>query len=264
MYDFHTDKSRYFQIQYKTSREYIIPFVEKFLPDRKPLRILEIGCAEAGVLKAFTERGDICLGIELNEGRIRLAREYMSDEIDKGLIDFLNSDIYDINPEQEFDELFDVVILKDVIEHIPQQEKFIPILKKFIKPDGLVFFAFPPWHMPFGGHQQIAINKWASKLPYYHILPVPLYKRLLKLCGESEEKIAGLLNIKKTGITIERFERIINRSGWQIVKRKFWLFNPIYQWKFGINPREQLKLFSTIPLIRNFYTTAMYYVVKKN
>ena len=52
-------------------------------------------------------------------------------------------------------------------------------LKILLKDKGQIFFGFPPWYMPFGGHQQVAHKKWTSKLPYYHILPMPIYKAIL-------------------------------------------------------------------------------------
>lgn len=118
MRNFHKNKERYFDIQYKTSIEYIVPFVEDFLPPYKPLLILEIGCAEVGVLKAFTELGHQCVGIELSDGRVKLARDFMKKEVENRQIRFIIEDIYNIDPAKEFDELFDLVILKDVIEHI--------------------------------------------------------------------------------------------------------------------------------------------------
>jgi 2-polyprenyl-3-methyl-5-hydroxy-6-metoxy-1,4-benzoquinol methylase len=232
-------------------------------PPGKKLHVLEIGCAEAGVLKAFTELGHTCVGIELSDARTKLARQYLHKELESGYIQFLNEDIHDINPTEKFDRLFDVVILKDVIEHIHDQEKFIQELKKFLTPDGLVFFGFPPWYMPFGGHQQLASNKWLSKIPYYHILPKFLYKSILKMGKERDIQVENLLEIKQTGISIERFRKIVLKNGWEIEKQKSWLFNPIYQWKFGLKPRTVYPIFSSIPGLRNLYTTAAYFVIKQ-
>ena len=50
MYDFHTDKKRYFQIQLENAEEYVIPFIEKTFVIKKGARVLEIGCGEGGVL----------------------------------------------------------------------------------------------------------------------------------------------------------------------------------------------------------------------
>ena len=98
-FEFHKNKSRYFEIQYLTTKEYIIPFIEKHLTIKKDMKVLEIGCGEAGVLKAFLERGAQCMGIELSEKRVALAANFMKDAVDNGSLELISRDIYDINPE---------------------------------------------------------------------------------------------------------------------------------------------------------------------
>jgi len=262
MFEFHKDKARYFTMQYKISDEYVVPFIEPFTDLSQPIKVLEIGCAEAGVLKAFTDRGHQCTGIELHESRVKLAKEFMAEELKAGKISFLAKDIYDVNPKEE-GLTFDLIILKDVIEHIHDQEKFMLRLQDFLNPGGKVFFGFPPWYMPFGGHQQICKGKILSKLPYYHLLPMFMYKGVLKLFGESEKTIADLEEIKQTGISIERFQRILKKSGYTILKKQFFLTNPIYKYKFKLKVRKQIGLISALPFLRNFWTTCVYYYVEK-
>ena len=153
--------------------------------------------------------------------------------------------------------------MRDVIKHIPNQKKFMGFIKEFLEKDGKFFLGFPPRQNPFGGHQQVCNNKFLSKLPYFHILPHSVYKVILKIFGESEATINGLLEIKETGISIERFERIIKNENYIINKRTFYFINPNYETKFGLKPRKLTKLISLIPWFRNFFTTAMYYVVSK-
>lgn len=43
MYEFHADKDRYFDMQYRVTREYILPFLQQALPGKKWTRVLEIG-----------------------------------------------------------------------------------------------------------------------------------------------------------------------------------------------------------------------------
>ncbi|MFN5799235.1 MAG: class I SAM-dependent methyltransferase, partial [Planctomyces sp.] len=162
--------------------DFIQQMASRWLNTNRPA-VLEIGCGEAGVLKAFTDRGCSAFGIELEESRLEHARTFMSAELQSGKVAFLNKDIYDVDVEKDIGATFDLVILKDVIEHIPNQEKFMPQLHKFLAPGGSVFFAFPPWCMPYGGHQQVLPGKLASKMPWYHLLPGPLYPLALKLFG---------------------------------------------------------------------------------
>lgn len=257
----HTDDLARFNQQVDNSRSYVLPFVERTLPISTDTRVMEIGCGEGGVLKPFAEKGARCLGVDMDPPRIELAHEFLKEEISRGQVTFLLKNVYDIDFLEEYGGSFDLIVLKDTIEHIPEQDLFIPYLKKFLKPGGQMFFGFPPWQMPFGGHQQVALGGWTSKLPWYHLLPRFLYKGLLKAGGESEGKITELMEIRDTGITIERFEQIVKRAGLRVVHKRHYLINPIYRYKFGLKPRRQSSIISAIPYVRDFLTTCVYYTV---
>jgi 2-polyprenyl-3-methyl-5-hydroxy-6-metoxy-1,4-benzoquinol methylase len=262
MYEFHKDKKRYFNIQREVTEEYIIPFLKNHIDLDKSINVLEIGCAEAGVLKAFTNLNHRATGIELSPKRVESASHFMAKELEENKVNFIVRNIYDIDTEKDLPFKYDLIVLKDVIEHIHEQHKFLAIVRKFLNPEGQIFFAFPPWQMPFGGHQQICKSKFLSKLPYFHLLPKFLYKAILKLFGETETNIESLLEIKETGISIERFERLIQQSHFEVLKKQHFLFNPIYKYKFGIQPKNQFSIIQNLPYLRNFFTMGVYYLVK--
>jgi len=263
MYEFHIDKERYFDIQYRVTKDYILPFIKEHAPGKKWTRVLEIGCAEAGVLKCFLEEGAFCTGIELSPPRLEYAEKFHAEALMEGRIEFVNRNIFDIDPKNDLGGCYDLVILKDVIEHIPGQKEFMHQLPSFLNDGGYIFFAFPPWQMPYGGHQQVCRNKFLSKLPYFHLLPKPLYRGILKLAGEPDLVIEELLDAKSTGISIERFERCLKFNNLEVVGKRHYLFNPIYQYKFNIRPHTQSGFVSRIPWLRNFITSGSYYLVKK-
>lgn len=261
-FEFHSDWDRYFNQQYENSKNYVLPFIAAHKNIDSSTRVMEIGCGEGGVLQAFTELGCKVLGVDLSPSRVEKAEAYMKNWVDKGLARFIAKNIYDVDFEQDFAAQFDLIILKDSIEHIPEQAKLVAQLRKYLAPKGVIFFGFPPWYMPFGGHQQICKNKWLSKLPYYHLLPVNLYRFILKSAGESEAAITELLEIKETGISIERFERIVKANNFRIKAKTHYLINPIYKYKFGLSARKQLPILKEIPFLRNFYTTCVYYLIE--
>ncbi len=251
-----------FQQQVDNAREYLLPFLEQEAPLQAGMQVMEIGCGEGGVLKPFVERGLTCLGVDLATNRIAHAQELQSAAIAAGKIGFRVQNVYDPDFLREFAGTFDWILLKDTIEHVPEQEKFIPYLKQFLKPEGKIFFGFPPWYMPFGGHQQICSSKWLGRLPYFHLLPRFLYRGILRLAGEPERTIQELMEIKDTGISLERFERILGRSELTIVQKTLFLINPIYRYKFGLKVRPQFPLLAAIPYFRDFVTTAGWYLVR--
>jgi 2-polyprenyl-3-methyl-5-hydroxy-6-metoxy-1,4-benzoquinol methylase len=261
MQERHVNRKRYFDEQIQTTARFVVPYISKHKTLNENCKVLEIGCGEGGNLLPFLELGCYCVGVDLSERKIELGKTYVEDHPQKSNLQLITQDIYETSPEK-FGQ-FDVIIMRDVIEHIHNQERFMNYVKRFLKPDGVFFLGFPPWQNPFGGHQQICSNKLASVLPYYHLLPMVLYTFMLKLFGESKEKIEALSEIKQTGISIERFEKILRAERYTTLNKTWFLINPNYQIKFGLRPRKQWAIISAIPYLRNFFTTAAYYLVKK-
>lgn len=258
MFEFHADRDRYYNIQAENCKKYVIPFIEKYKPIIAGLRVLEIGCGEAGVLQPFLQMGCFCVGVELQVDRMDLAKKNLSEYIDNDKLKLIGKDIYLVDSEKELGGKFDIIILKDVIEHIHNQPKLITEMKRFLNPKGCIFFGFPPWQMPFGGHQQMNSNKWLSKLPYYHLLPRSLYKYILT---KWHGPVDALLEIRDTRISIEKFERIAKETGYSILNKQHYLFNPIYEYKFNIKAKPQFGLISKLPFVRNYLTTCVYYLI---
>lgn len=259
MFDFHADRKKYFDIQVANATKFVLPFINEFYQINSNSRVLEIGCGEAGVLKPFLDKGCTAVGVEFDLPRLELANELLSDYILTNQLLLIGKDIYNVDPEKELGGKFDIIILKDVIEHIHNQSKLILEMKRLLNPNGCVFFGFPPWQMPFGGHQQMNSNKWLSKLPYYHLLPNKIYKWILK---KFNGPVDALLEIKETKISIEKFERIAEETGYKIVNKTHYLFNPIYEYKFGIRAKKQIPILRDIPWVRNFFTTCVYYLIQ--
>jgi CDP-glycerol glycerophosphotransferase (TagB/SpsB family) len=70
-----------------------------------------------------------------------------------------------------------------------------------------------------------------------------------------------LLEIKDTGISIERFERIVKKNNYAVVNKTHFFINPIYEYKFGWKPRKQSVLIKHLTWVRNFFTTCVYYLI---
>jgi SAM-dependent methyltransferase len=261
MFEFHTNKEVYYRWQYENARDYVIPFIEGAWPIQAGMQVLEVGCGEGGVLRAFIERGCTGLGVELDDSRVIIAEQVNKEWIDQGKMRFISKDIYDPTFVSEFRNQFDIIVLKDVIEHIHDQPKIMAQLKTYLKEGGKIFFGFPPWYMPFGGHQQLCVSRVISKVPYYHLLPMPLYKMVLKLFGENQNTIDVLVETKETGISISRFERICSQLGYKIDRRHIYFFNPIYKYKFNLAPRLQWSVLSAIPYLRDLTCTCTYYLI---
>ncbi len=258
MQERHANREQYFKEQIITTEKHVIPFVREIRKVDKTISVLEIGCGEGGNLMPFLDMGcERVVGVDLSEAKIENAKKYFENHPRKNKIELIAADIYDTNTIGKFD----LIITRDVVEHIHNQDRFFEVLKNYLAPGGHFFAAFPPWYMPFGGHQQICKSKLASKLPYYHIMPVFMYRGFLKMCGESKETIENLLEVKATGISIDRLERILKKTGYNIDKKVRYFINPNYEVKFKLKPKVIWGWIGAIPYFRNYWITAGWYLV---
>jgi SAM-dependent methyltransferase len=255
MQERHKDRLRYFNEQAYTTLKYVIPFIERHLKVTPQMDVLEIGCGEGGNMKPFLDMGCKVTGIDLDASQIDNAKRFYSSHPNNSNLDLLCADIYDT---ESIDRKFDIIIIRDVVEHIPCQERFLPYIKRFVKDGGIIFVGFPPWQNPFGGHQQACDNKILSHTPWIHLLPIPIYSFLLRKGGVNPEP---LIDIKRTGISLERFKKIVSSSDYEIKEEVLYFINPNYEVKFNLSPAILWK-FLNIPYIRNFYTTCGYYLLK--
>lgn len=252
----HFDRHQYFKELAKTSEKYFIPYIMQYHDICKDTAILEIGCGEGGNLLPFAKIGCNVLGIDISKNRINEAKQLFAKENMYGT--FICDNIFSITG---YDNKFDIIICHDVIEHIADKHALFVTAYSFLKSNGILFIAFPAWQMPFGGHQQICHNPFLSKLPFFHLIPRKMYKRILAKAGETKEMISELLSIRQTGITIEQFEMVVSESKWNIVDRTLYLINPHYETKYGLKPRKLPMVISKVPYLRNYISTSCFYLL---
>jgi SAM-dependent methyltransferase len=258
----HKNKKAYFEEQIHTTRKFVIPFIENFLPLNASCKVLEIGCGEGGNLIPFLDNGCHVMGVDISESKISHAATFLKTHPGAKNLTLLAKDIY--NSSEDLGQDFDLIMMRDVIEHIHDQDRFMGFAKRFLKPEGLFLLIFPPWYNPFGGHQQICRNRILSHLPYFHLLPRWLYRIVLKAGSENKTTIAELLEIKQTGLSIERFCKIVKNHDYNIIQKTLYFINPNYEIKFGLSPRKQSRFIAALPFIRNLFTTSVYYLIRKN
>jgi SAM-dependent methyltransferase len=254
----HYDREKYFFEQSLIAEKIVLPYITTEFPVSSSTSILEVGCGEAGNLFPFLERGCKATGIDRSPIRIDRAEKYYSHHPQKENLTLIARDIFDVTPHHT--GTFDLIIIRDSLEHIRDQEKLFEHIRRFINPSGHIFVSFPPWRMPFGGHQQMCHNKFISRLPYLHLLPKTLFVSILKLVGEKEYRIEELLQIRSTRLGIETFRRLVATHNMLIEREDFYLINPAYKIKFNLKP-QKLPGIINVAYLRDFYTTACYFLL---
>ncbi len=258
----HLNRKQYFSELANTAREFYLNFLQPHISLSTDTRVLEIGCGEGGNLLPFAEMGCNVTGIDICQSRINEAQTFFAECHQQGT--FICKDFLFTNEPKGEAERYDLILVHDVIEHIApcRKKDFLFHITHFLKKEGIVFFGFPAWQNPFGGHQQISVG-FASKLPFIHLLPQPIYQSVLKLSGATSDNIAELMDIRASRMTIENFERLTSETGYTICQRFLWLVNPHYKQKFHLKPRSQWIVFASIPYLRNFYTTSVWYLIRR-
>jgi SAM-dependent methyltransferase len=256
----HKDRFQYFQEQAAVTERFVMPYIQSVMTLSNETVVAEIGCAEAGNLRPFLDLGCKTIGLDLSEGKIKNAEKFYASHPHKQNLTLIVADILSV-PEHVISRP-DLIIMRDTIEHIENHELLLTRLRGLLKPGGKIFLAFPPWTMPFGGHQQTCKSKVLSKLPYIHLLPLKFYRWLLTVFGENQNGIQELIELRNTKLSIKYFKRILTKSNLRIDREEFYLINPNYEIKFRLKART-LPKFLNLAVLREFFTTTCYYVVSQ-
>lgn len=125
-------------------RRYVIPYIEQQRPVTADMRVLEIGCGEAGNLLPFLDMGCECVGIDIDQPKIDVGKTRFADHPHADRMHLICNDIYKVRPEDLGE--FDLIVLRDVIEHIPHQEQFMHNMKRFMNARTIVTEYCPTCH----------------------------------------------------------------------------------------------------------------------
>ena len=107
------------------------------------IKILEIGCGEGDLMQYLKNKFNCkILGIDISKRQVALAREKS--------LNVINYDIFEYLESFEDQKIYDLIILVDVIEHLPKRriEDLFIRLSKTLKKNGSVIFKFPNGYSP--------------------------------------------------------------------------------------------------------------------
>jgi len=243
---------KHFYEQKEFTKNYLLPYFQKNIPNFHKCKVLEVGCAEGGLLETLQDLGIYAVGVELSDERVNIAKEK-----NPGLNIFVG-DVTDPNLPKILNEKFDVVIMREVIEHVPDKKAAFNNLNSLLFDNGYLFISFPPKYSPFAGHQQIA-KSFLKIFPYLHLIPKPILKPLADSLGEKDDYVDEIKHHYSTGCSIKEFELQSLFQNFIEVKKDLYLFRPIYNLRFGL---PTIKI-PEIPLLREFVSLGCECLLKK-
>ncbi|MDQ7818496.1 MAG: class I SAM-dependent methyltransferase [Melioribacteraceae bacterium] len=234
---------KHFYEQRDYTEKYLIPYFQKKIHNFHKLKVLEIGCAEGGLLEVLRNLGMDATGIELSPERIEIAKAINPQ------LKIIAGDITDEKLPDLIGEKFDLIIMREVIEHVSNKYTAFDNLDILLNDKGYLFISFPPKYSPFAGHQQIA-GSFLKAVPYLHLLPKLILNPVAKSLSEKDDYVEEIKLHYSTGMQIAKFETLCRLKNFVPVKKELFLFRPIYGYRYGL---PKLKM-PDIRFFREFYT----------
>ncbi|OGH14330.1 MAG: hypothetical protein A2687_01740 [Candidatus Levybacteria bacterium RIFCSPHIGHO2_01_FULL_38_26] len=116
---------------YKGMRAINESLLKKYLPENKPLKILDAGCGPGAALVYLSKFGDV-VGVDISDDALKFAKK-------RGKV--VKGDVSDLPFK---DETFDVVVCLDVLYHKwVDLKKALSELKRVLKPGGVLLIREP-------------------------------------------------------------------------------------------------------------------------
>lgn len=247
----------YFEYQRVVCRDVVIPWLEKHL-QLDGLQVGDFGAHHGGMVDALRESGLVggAVGLELSE-EVVASSPLVQDER-------FRLEVADLLALEAKTFAFDLVLLHDVLEHIPDYEAALDGVRRSLASGGRVFISFPPYYSAFGGHQQYALGRarWA---PFVHLLPASLFLRLARP-GEQEYMTAegaleDMLSVRRTKLTLGAAERAFASRGFEIAARQLFLVRPEYTVRYGLKARDAGVL-GRLPAARELVVNGAFYLLR--
>jgi SAM-dependent methyltransferase len=248
----------YFEYQRIVCRDVVVPWLERRLV-LDGLLVGDLGAHHGGMVDAFRDGGKVAgaVGLELSE-EVVSSSPFVPDSR-------FRLEVADLLASGSDTSTFDLVLLHDVLEHIPEYGRALAAIRKLLAPGGHVFVAFPPYYSGFGGHQQYA-RGLARMMPFVHLLPGRLFYRVAKP-GEQEYMTAegaheDLVVVRKTRLTIGAAETAFRNAGLDVVERELFLVRPEYTVRYGLRARGAGVL-GRLPGIRELAENGAFYLLQR-
>ncbi len=255
---FKENEKYYWGYQYLLSREVIVPEMKQRGAFHAGDRVAEIGCGEAGVLHAFIQEGAThALGTDIATFRLEIGRR-IADEL--GLdITLSEHDILFGAPREEWRNAYQLVLLRDVIEHLDDAGVALKNIRNILAPGGYLYVTFPPYNSPYGGHQHLLNNFW-GKFPYVHLLPRKLFLMLTK-SGDHPLNIHEVDRLNQIRLSVKKFLKEVREAGYEVVDEQYYLFRPVFKMKFGL-PTIRLTALKSLPFIKSVFSLEAAYLLR--
>ena len=130
-------------------RKIVFSMIDRYLPDRKQLKILDAGCGTGSNLKELEKYGR-AIGIDISEEAVKFCKLRGCKNVHK------------VNQEESLffeDNAFDLIASMDTIEHIDDDCAALAEYYRIIKKGGILLVTVPAYDFLWGPHDEVNDHK---------------------------------------------------------------------------------------------------------
>ena len=170
--------------------------------------------------------------------------------------EFVCEDIHSWARERKWDVAFAV----GVMEHVQDPGGFLLMLRCLLKPGGLAFVSFEPFHSPAGDHMQ---DFFKVRVPWRGVLfSEKAILRLRRECYRPTDRAERYCDIA-AGLNLMRFseyEAYIRAAGLEVAQH---LLNPRLWWNAWQAPfRPISRMLTSLPVVQDYFVWEAYSVLR--
>ncbi len=219
----------YFDYELALCDKVVVPLLNRLKVDLANATVLDAGCGYGGVIAGLSSAFSLgcAVGLDRDESMLQAARLRVRQKVK-----WVNGDFLEYSETR-----FDLVLLRDVLEHIGDVERALSKAWEVLKPGGRLYATFAPYFSPFGGHQHNGEGPF-SYVPWLQLLPEPLFRRCLHIRGngyKNRERLReDMDSVLATRLTLARLHKAAALNPWISEYRGYFLSRPDYRIKFGL------------------------------
>jgi len=171
-------------------------------------KVVDFGCGLGKQAVALArDEGAHVVGIDTNPVTLQRARDNAAGQTLAGSVRFEDG----VKPEMHGQ--FDVVISQNAMEHFPDPDLIVQLMKRLIHDDGVLLISFgPPWYAPYGSHMH-----YFCKVPWLNLL----FSERTVMRVRSRYRSDGALRYVdvESGLnqmSLAKFERLVDNAGLEV------------------------------------------------
>lgn len=220
--------------------------------------VLDIGCGAAGKTIYYSKLGvKKIYGLEILEKYRVEADALAKEKSSQDKFEFVAGD----GASTQFEsEMFDTIIMNDVVEHVDDPNALFAECHRILKSGGRIYLNFPPYYHPYGSHLSDAIGMPWVQCFFSDRFLIKLYKDLVKGLPDGKERIAFRISTDLNGkeyfsyinkITIRKFNLLAIKDKYKML---YYKERPI---------RKVVAPFAKLPLIKEMFVGMVIVVLEK-